>query len=65
MCLGFNRTVKGCRIPSVGTKVLVEATFNANAAYKWNTQRVQLLPETNAGSDSADDLDHMHRFIIH
>jgi hypothetical protein len=48
-------TVKGCRIPSVGTKVLVEATFNPNASFKWNTQRVQLLPES--GKAASPDYD--------
>lgn len=32
--------------PSVGDRVLVEASFNANMPFKWNATRIQVLPTT-------------------
>uniref|UniRef100_UPI00358FABF8 cell division cycle and apoptosis regulator protein 1 isoform X2 n=1 Tax=Myxine glutinosa TaxID=7769 RepID=UPI00358FABF8 len=40
--------VKG-KTPTVGDRVLVEATYNANMPFKWNAQRVQTLPTPNQG----------------
>ncbi|XP_060052559.1 cell division cycle and apoptosis regulator protein 1 isoform X5 [Erinaceus europaeus] len=38
--------VKG-KIPQVGDRVLVEATYNPNMPFKWNAQRIQMLPNQN------------------
>lgn len=35
--------VKG-QAPKVGDRVLVEATYNPNMPFKWNANRVQVIP---------------------
>ncbi|KAK3887369.1 hypothetical protein Pcinc_008487 [Petrolisthes cinctipes] len=45
--------VKG-QVPKVGDRVLVEATFNPNMPFKWNANRVQVIPgPTSAPTPSA------------
>lgn len=49
----FTSCVKG-QAPKVGDRVLVEATFNPNMPFKWNANRVQVIPgPTSAPTPSA------------
>lgn len=40
-------TFKGQHPPKIGDRVLFDATFNNNSAYKWNATIVQLMSSTN------------------